>query len=125
MALPHVTVNGRLLGDLETRQTSEGGVIARGRLVAVDRRRGEDGQWVDGDSLFITIKILNARLAANAAESLRKGDLVSVTGRLRTVTWVADGVEHTGEEIVATTIAADLQFRKIVHGDHPVEEVTP
>jgi single-strand DNA-binding protein len=118
MALPRVTINGRLLGDVETKATADGGLIGRARILAVDRRKGEDGEWVDGDSLFMTLKFFNARLAGNAAESLRKGDLVTVTGKLRTVQWVgADGKEHTGEEVVVDTVAADLTFRVIRHHD--------
>ena len=71
-------------------QTDEGLDITSFRL-ASNRRRYDDElqQWVDVDTNWYTVVAFRA-LAANAKKSLKKGDRVVVSGRVRIRDWEHD-----------------------------------
>lgn len=69
-------------------------------------RRGED--WEDGTTTWYRITCWR-RLAENVVGSLRRGDGVIVTGRLRPTEWIdKDGVVQRTEEVDAITVGPDL-----------------
>ena len=89
-------------------QTDEGLDITSFRL-ASNRRRYDDElqQWVDVDTNWYTVVAFRA-LAANAEKSLRKGDRMVVSGRVRIRDWEHDSGSGTSVEVEADALGHDL-----------------
>ncbi len=89
-------------------QTEEGLDITSFRL-ASNRRRYDDElqQWVDVDTNWYTVVAFRA-LAANAEKSLKKGDRVVVSGRVRIRDWEHDSGSGTSVEVEADALGHDL-----------------
>jgi single-strand DNA-binding protein len=118
MALPRIAVDGRLAAEPELRFGQSGKAVARLRVVASDRRLNQaTGEWEDADTLWIDVTCFD-KLAENVCESVVKGDLVIVTGRLRTEEWQDRDSSQKRSKIamLADSVAASLQFRQIPHG---------
>lgn len=115
--LPKVTVDGRLAAEPELRFGQTGTAVVRLRMVAADRRRDDSGEWVDGDTLWIDVTAFG-KLAENVAESVAKGDLLLVQGKLKTDEWndKDTGQKRSKITLIADSVAASLQFRQIPHG---------
>lgn len=115
--LPIVTVaDARVVNDPELRFAASGVAVGSFRIVASSRKQDEKGEWVDDKVLWLGVTCFK-QLAENVAESLRKGDLVSVTGRLQTDEWESDGEKRSRTVLIADNVAASLRFRTIRHGD--------
>lgn len=115
--LPRLTIECRLAADPELRFSQSGTAIARMRVVTSDRKRNPQTQeWEDGDSLWLDVTVFK-QLAENVVESLQKGDLVVITGRLKTEEWEdrESGQKRSKIALVADTVAASLQFRVLPH----------
>lgn len=126
MAVPRITVHGKV-ADMQTHEFANGGLMVRLRIVANDRRKNpETDEWEDADTWWGTVKVLGDRLARNVAESTRKGDIITVMGRLRTVKYTdADGRERSSDEVIADDVAASHAFRKLRHGEPAPETPVP
>lgn len=104
-----VTINGNITADPELRHTATGLEVINFTVAHTARRREDSGEWVDnGPALFVKVTAWR-KLAANIAESLKKGQAVVVIGSLRNRAY-----EHNGEsrsEIVcdADIVAIDLR----------------
>jgi single-strand DNA-binding protein len=112
-----VTLSGWLGADVTLRQAS-GVQVATFRLASTPRRyQRRTDSWEDGDTQWYTVNAWRS-LGENCAESLRRGDPVTVHGRLTAHTWTSKaGVEVTTFEIEATAVGHDLnrgtsQFRR-------------
>ncbi|WP_431892012.1 single-stranded DNA-binding protein [Cellulosimicrobium funkei] len=82
----------------------------------LDRERGE---WVDGRTLWFTVKAWK-NTARNVALSLHKGDPVVVTGRLSLDEWDGPDGPRTSLVVEATALGPDLtlgeaRFTRTVH----------
>ncbi len=107
-----VTITGRMVGDADLRFTAKGAAVATFTLADTPRKKQGD-QWVDGVTLFIKCSVWRQQ-AENLAESVRKGDLVTVTGKLAQENWEAkDGTKRSAVVVDVTEVAAAL-------GQHPV-----
>ncbi len=116
MPLPVVTLDGRIVGEVQFKWLQEGKALARFRMVCADRRKGDDGKWYDSETFWITVSVFG-RLAENVADTLRDRDAVLVTGRLSTVEWKAeDGSKRTSQKVVATSVGPSLAFTPRPHG---------
>lgn len=126
MAVPRITVHGKV-ADLQTREFASGGIMVRLRMVCNDRRKNaETGEWEDADTYWSTVKVLGDRLARNVAESTRKGDIITVMGRLRTVKYTGeDGRERSTDEVIADDVAASHAFRRLKHGEPAPDSPVP
>ena len=105
-----ITMTGNLVADPELRYTPKGIAVLNARIASTPRmQRG--GEWVDaGDTVFLGL-IAWRKLAENVAETLRKGQRVNVTGRLRQRTYeVEGGGKRTVYEIHADEIAPSLKL---------------
>ena len=109
-----VTVVGNVVTDVTLRYTAKGDPVANFRMASNPRRYdSETHEWIDGESVYLSVACYRS-LAANVAESLRKGLPVIVTGRLR----VRRVDKQVGEETVAqqfvdidaTTVGPNLQW---------------
>jgi len=108
--LPYIEMTGGLVDDVELRFTPSGKAVANFRLAGKKRVRDAQGQWTDGDPIYLTVSCWE-KLAENVAETLvRKGQRVTVTGNLEQQWWEKDGQKNSKYVIVAKTVAVDLQF---------------
>lgn len=119
MALPQITLTGNLTNDPELRFTNAGKAVATLRVACTERRKNDQGEWVDGDSVFLNVACW--RYAEQITDTLTKGTHVQVTGTLRQRSYEAkDGTERTVVEVTAETVArvidqrADKQARPAV-----------
>lgn len=105
----HLTVVG-VAATAPTRLRSErtGVTGAKLRLLSTSRRYDKSqGQWVDGDRLFVEV-VCWRDLADHVSESVFKGDPLVVTGRLYTRDYEVDGKRRWAYEIDATSVGHDL-----------------
>lgn len=106
MALPNVTLVGRLAADPTLRQTNSGKYVTTLRVACNDRKKDDQGNWVDGDSVFIDVTVWRA---AEAVSKLAKGTEVLAVGTLKQRTYEKDGQQRTAYEIVADYIGTALR----------------
>ena len=101
-----ISLSGNIGTDIETFHGDDW-TLARFRLACTPRvRRG--GEWTDAETTWISVRASN-RLARNVAASLRKGDPVVVTGRLRTHVWQdPEGAKQDRLIVEASSIGHDL-----------------
>jgi single-strand DNA-binding protein len=102
----------------ELRFSQTGTAILRLRVVSSDRKKNDaTGEWEDSDTLWLDVTAFN-KLAENCAESITKGDLVLIQGKLRTEEWTdrESGDKRSKIAMIADVIAASLVFRVIPHG---------
>ncbi|GIG29236.1 single-stranded DNA-binding protein [Cellulomonas marina] len=80
------------------------------RVATTRRWQDRDGAWREDPTQWFTVKLWR-QAALNAAQSLRRGDPVTVRGRLVTEEWTAqDGTPRTEVVLLASTIGHDLTF---------------
>lgn len=89
MAVPTITVNGRLGRDPQSGTSQSGRTYVRVFVISSSRRLNrQTNQWEDGDSFAIGGVAFDdpqrgTTFATNIAQSLHKGDAVIMTGRIR------------------------------------------
>lgn len=103
-----VTLVGRLGGDPEVRFTAQGKAVANFSL-AVTERRYNNGQWEDGDTSWYRVAAWD-RLGENAAESLSKGDLAIVVGKVKVREYEHDGQKRTSVDVTADHLGPSIRF---------------
>jgi single-strand DNA-binding protein len=105
-----ITLTGIIATDPRVVTTEAGLDIVSFRLASTHRRfdRAKD-EWVDGDTNWYTVTAFRA-LAANAGQSLHKGERVVVLGRLRVRAWEAGDRSGTTVEVDADAIGHDLRW---------------
>ena len=104
-----VNIAGNLVADPELTYGESGVAHARLRVAVNERIQGADGTWQDGEPVFHNVSAFRA-LAENAANSLKKGDPVTVAGELEFRAFEKDGERREARRIVAETIGPDLRF---------------
>ncbi len=109
--------------------TNEGLAITSFRLASTHRRyQRSSNSWVDGDTNWYTVTAFR-QLARNTQQSIRRGDRLILSGRLRLKSW--ENGEKTGMnvEVDADVIGHDLnwgtdQFTRVSHSSaQAVQEV--
>lgn len=104
-----LTVVGNLTADPELRFTASGVAVAN-LTVASTPRVLRDGEWRDGDAMFLRCNLWR-QLAENAAESLSRGTRVIVSGRLRQRSYeTRDGDKRTVMELEVDEIGPSVRF---------------
>lgn len=112
---PTISFAGNLTADPELTFTSTGKPVANLGVACNPRRYDQTSRsWVDGTPVFWQCEAWGS-LGENAAESLRKGDRVVVTGQVKAYVWTPTQGEHAGIEqrriqIVADELGASLRF---------------
>lgn len=105
----YTTVIGRLAKSPEAHKVGEQGITKVVlRIASSDSRRDPSTQqWVDGESLFVTVNCW--RVLGQNVLALSTGDPVIVHGRLRSREWTnAAGERRYATEIDATAVGPDL-----------------
>lgn len=122
MALPVVTMECRAVADPELRFSPSGVAVGSLRVVASSRKKGEDGQWTDDKTCFINVTCFK-QYAENIVESVTKGDMLLVTGRLQEETWEDKDTQQKRSRhvIIADEVAIPMRFRTVKHGEGKVE----
>lgn len=101
MGINHITLVGTVLRDPEKRMTQDG-VPTATMTVAVKRPPRQDGQVSE---MTDNIRVVVWRGLVESIEKLRKGDVVSVEGRLRTRTDTApDGRKRKFVDVDAQSV---------------------
>jgi single-strand DNA-binding protein len=100
---PLITLVGNLGKDPEVFITKSGTAIGKFN-VAVTPRKKEGESWVDDKTIWFSVSLWG-RDGEAAVDSLKKGDKVIVTGRFGMFTYLKDGVEVSGPEVNADTVA--------------------
>src|ERR1700747_3029513 len=102
-----VTVVGNIVNDPKRRQAGAQEVI-KFRVASNSRRRGADGTWEAGNSLFVTVNCWG-RLVTRVGAALGKGSAVIVVGHIHTSEYEdRDGVRRSSLEMRATSVGPDL-----------------
>lgn len=109
MTLPTITATGNLAADPDLRFTQGGLPIASFRIGCSERRYDKGTQqWLDGDTTWLNVNVWRSKGEA-CAEQLRKGDTVTVTGKLRMRTWEKDGQKRTAYDVDADDVGKTVK----------------
>lgn len=109
MSLPAITIQGNAVSDPQLTFTPQGAARCSFRIAANDRKKNESGEWVDGDTTFLSVTVWR-NLAETVAESVTKGTPVVVIGRLKSRTVEdAERGKATYYDVEADTVAVDLR----------------
>ncbi len=109
-----ISIAGNLVANPELTYGESGVAHAKLRVAVNQRIQGTDGTWQDGEPVFHNVSAFRA-LAENAANSLKKGDPVTVAGELEFRSYEKDGEKREARRIVADTIGPDLRFGTAVY----------
>jgi single-strand DNA-binding protein len=112
-----LTIVGNLTETPTLNQTKGGTAVANFRIAHTPRVFDKDTkEFVDGEPLFLNGAVWH-RQAENFAASAKKGDRVTVTGRLKANNWEKDGEKRTSVEIDAEEIGLSTRFKSVSVGD--------
>lgn len=124
MTLPTITAIGNLTSDGELRFTAAGKAIYTNSVAVNRSRKNETGGWDTTATVYLTIKLWEAD-AETAAEYLRKGDRVVVTGELLVDEWEGkDGSKRQTLVVDRATIAKCLPRQPRPQGFTPQQQPT-
>lgn len=105
-----LTVVGNLTADPELRFTQSGAAVASFTVASTPRSFDKNsGEWKDGDALFLRCNVWR-QVAENVAESLKRGNRVLVSGRLRQRSYEVDGQKRTTMELEVDEIGPSLRY---------------
>lgn len=105
-----VTIVGRVATDPTQGQTGGGVPVTNFRLASTHRRFDPATQeWTDAGTNWFSVAAFRS-LGENAKASLRTGDSVIVTGRLKIRNWESNGKHGTSVDIDADSIGHDLRW---------------
>lgn len=105
-----ITITGNVATEPESKRTSGGVSITTFRLASAQRRFDRPtGVWVDSGTNWYSVSAFRG-LADHAFASLRKGQPVVLTGRLRIKDWDNGTKRGTDVEIDAEAIGHDLRW---------------
>ena len=104
-----ITFTGNATSDAELRFLPSGVAVAN-ITVAVTPREKVGDQWQDGQAAFYRVSAWRD-MAENVAESVRKGDRVTVVGRLKPREYEHNGAIRMSLDVDADSIGLDLRFR--------------
>jgi single-strand DNA-binding protein len=106
-----ITVIGNLTADPELRFVPSGAAVANFTVASTPRTFDrQSGEWKDGEALFLRCNIWR-QPAENAAESLRRGARVIVSGRLRQRSFeTREGEKRTVMEMEVDEVGPSLRY---------------
>jgi single-strand DNA-binding protein len=106
-----LTVVGNLTDDPELRYTPSGAAVAKFRVASTPRFMDKNtSQWKDGDPLFLACTVWRG-VAENVAETLKRGDRVIVSGRLKQRSYeTREGEKRTVVELEVDEVGPSLRY---------------
>ena len=121
MALPTITAQGNLVFDPDFSVTTTGISVCKMRIACNERKKADNGTWVDGETSYFDI-VLWRGLAEAAADSFKKGQPILVVGKVRVRKYEdKNGVERTSVEITGEEIAAVVRNNKVKEANADVD----
>lgn len=114
MPLPTISGTGRLIADPELRFLPSGVAVCKLAIAFNSRKLNKDTQeWEDGDTFFGRGTVWRQE-AENVAESLKKGDEVTITGKLKTESYTTkDGEKKSNVELIIDSIGATMKYATV------------
>lgn len=109
MAEAKITITGNLTADPELRYVGDNAVAQFSVASTASKKVGDE--WVDEETVFLRVSAWR-QLGEGAAETLRKGDSVIVTGKLKQRSFEKDGQKRSVFEIDADNIGKSVRARK-------------
>lgn len=110
-----VTIVGRVATDPVLNVIPGGHSVTNFRVATTHRRfDGHTKTWVDASTSFFSVSAFR-QLGEHAKASLRSGDGVIVTGRLRIRTWDNNGKQGMSADIDAEAVGHDLRWGTSVY----------
>lgn len=105
-----LTIVGNLTADPELRFTASGAAVANFTVASTPRAFDKaTNEWKDGESLFLRCSVWR-QAAENVAESLRKGNRVIVSGRLKSRSYeTREGEKRTVMELEVEEVGPSLK----------------
>lgn len=125
----YVSVNGRIVTEPERRELADGGETLGFLVISTERRFDKQtGEWVDGRRFSVWVTCWR-KLARNVGLSLRKGDDVMISGRLRTREYEDGGKTRYTTELDAYAAGPNLaraiaDVRRVRGADSPDSEAS-
>lgn len=108
-----VTVRGRMVEDWDLRFAPSGKAWAKARVVSARNVKNDTGEWEEKDTTFVTCKVFGTA-AEQIAESLAKGDQVTVIGRLLQENWETEtGEKRSTLVVIADEVAATVRHHQV------------
>ncbi|WP_341957352.1 single-stranded DNA-binding protein [Microbacterium sp. LWH13-1.2] len=105
-----VTIVGNVATDPTQGRTASGVTVTNFRLASTHRRFDDATQtWVDVATNWYSVAAFR-QLGEHAKASLRSGDSVIVTGRMKIRAWESNGKQGTSVDIDADAIGHDLRW---------------
>lgn len=105
-----VTIIGNVATDPTQGRTAGGVPVTNFRLASTHRRFDEATQtWIDAGTNWYSVAAFR-HLAENVKASLRAGDSVIVTGRMKIRAWENNGKQGTSVDIDADAVGHDLRW---------------
>ncbi|WP_195167159.1 single-stranded DNA-binding protein [Mycobacteroides abscessus] len=113
MAETAITIVGNLTADPEVRELPSGVSVANFTVASTPRVYDkQSGEWKDGDTLFLRVNAWR-QFAEGAADSLVKGDTVSVVGKLKQKNYEnRDGEKRSAFEVEAEFVGKSVVPRR-------------
>ncbi len=103
-----VSFTGNATDDVSLKYTPAGHAVANVTIAVTGREKKGDA-WVDGAAAFYRVAVWRDA-AENLANSITKGDRVSVVGRLKPREFEQNGVNRISLEVDADSVALDVRF---------------
>lgn len=108
--LPTGILIGNATRDPELRYTPAGHAVASFGVAVNTRKKGPNGEWVDGESKFYDV-VCWRDLAENVVESITKGTRVVCVGEWDQRSWETDdGSKRSKIELVADEVGPSLRW---------------
>jgi single-strand DNA-binding protein len=105
-----ITITGLVATDPRHLMTAEALPITSFRLASTQRRFDRaSSKWVDGETNWYTVTAFR-QLALNSNLSVKKGDRVVVSGKVRVRSWESGEKNGTTVEVEAEALGHDLLF---------------
>jgi single stranded DNA-binding protein len=112
MSNPNIIISGRIGTDVESRKMNDGTLKVKFRVISSDRKKNESGQWEDKDTSGWTVVAWD-NLATKALSSLYKGELITVQGSIKEVSWLdQEGNTKRSTETRASEISVNIYGMK-------------
>jgi single-strand DNA-binding protein len=118
-----ITITGTTASDPRHLVTNDRVAISSFRFASTDRRYNKATEkWEDGDTTWFTVSAFRG-LAENVKASVKKGERLIITGRLRIRDWETGEKSGTDVEIEADAIGHDLTWGTSQFVKNPRETV--
>lgn len=115
MALPTAHGELSLVADPEIKYAQSGTAVCKFRGAASRRAQDENGNWYDKVKVFIDVKLFG-KYAEHVYGSVKKGDLVTVSGQLITEEWQnQEGQNRSRLMWIADSVGASMKYRTFEH----------